>query len=165
MNAAERRVLIERYREGDHEIEAALGDITKEELDAQSFPGEWSAREVVHHLADAEMIGAVRLRRLLAEDRPTFASYDEQEYARRLHYGRSIESSLAVVEAVRRSTAELLRRMSEAEWARAGISADQSDYTVEHWLQSYAAHCHDHADQIRRRRAGAMEAPGSSDTE
>ena len=159
MNAAERRVLIERYREGYAELVAALAEITRDELDAHPFPGEWSAREVAHHLADAEMIGAVRLRRLLAEDHPTLAEYDEQEYARRLHYGRPIESSLAVVEAVRRATSDLLRRMTEAEWARGGAHTELGDYSVERWLQGYAAHCHDHADQIRRLRAAVADAP------
>ena len=32
----------------------------------------WTAREIVHHLADSEMAAAVRLRLILAEDRPTF---------------------------------------------------------------------------------------------
>jgi hypothetical protein len=152
MNAAERRVLIERYREGYGEVQEALVGISKDELDAHADEGEWSAREVVHHLADSEMIGAIRLRRLLAEERPSLEGYDEQEFARRLHYGRPIESSLALIEAVRRATGELLRRLTEAEWARSGAHSEIGEYSVETWLQAYAAHCRDHADQIRRLR-------------
>ena len=33
----------------------------------------------------------VRLRRLIAEDAPVIAGYDEPEWARRLHYERPIE--------------------------------------------------------------------------
>jgi hypothetical protein len=153
MNAAERRVLIERYREGYHEVEAVLAGITRDELDAHPDEEEWSVREVVHHLADSEMIGAIRLHRLLAEDHPALERYDEQEFARRLHYGRPIESSLVLVEAVRRATGELLRRLTETEWARTGIHSELGEYSVERWLQAYAPHCHDHADQIKRLRA------------
>ncbi len=157
MNAAEQRVLIERYREGYREIEQALAGVSKEELDAHPLPGEWSVREVVHHLADSEMVGALRLRRLLAEDHPTLGAYDENAFARGLHYGRPIEPSLAVVDAVRHATAELLRRMTEAEWARTGTHSEIGEYSVERWLQTYASHCHDHADQIRRLRAAVAE--------
>jgi hypothetical protein len=98
------------------------------------------------------MTSAIRLRRLLAEEHPTIEGYDEQEFARRLHYERPIESSLLVVDAVRRSTADLLRRLTEQEWSREGTHSESGAYSVETWLQIYAAHCHDHADQIRRVR-------------
>ena len=40
------------------------------------------------------MTAAVRLRLLLAEDRPTIQGYDQDEFARRLHYDRPHEASL-----------------------------------------------------------------------
>jgi hypothetical protein len=158
MNAAERRVLLERYREGYPAVVESLAGITKDELDAHPMTNAWSAREIVHHLADSEMTSAIRLRRLLAEERPTIQGYDEEEFARRLHYERPIESSLLVVDAVRRSTAEILRRLSEHDWTRAGTHSESGAYSVETWLQIYAAHCHDHADQIRRTREAAASA-------
>jgi len=39
-------------------------------VDARPALGKWSAREIVHHLADSEMTSAIRLRRLIAEERP-----------------------------------------------------------------------------------------------
>ena len=54
----------------------------------------WSVREIVHHLADSEMTAAVRLRLLLAEDRPTIQATIRIEFARRLHYDRPHEASL-----------------------------------------------------------------------
>jgi hypothetical protein len=64
-------------------------------------PGRWSAREIVHHLADSEMTAAIRLRRLLAEERPAIQGYDQEEFARRLHYDRPHEASLELFRAVR----------------------------------------------------------------
>ena len=94
MDEATRRSLVERYKDGYRVVTEALAGISEGELDARPGPGEWTPREVVHHLADSEMTSAIRLRRLIAEDRPTIAGYDEQEFARRLHYDRPIESSL-----------------------------------------------------------------------
>src|SRR5688500_11217200 len=94
MDHDERTRLIAQYRDGYAAIAEALLKITPEELDARPGPGRWTPREIVHHLADSEMTSAVRLRRLLAEDRPAIVGYDQNEFARRLHYDRPHESSL-----------------------------------------------------------------------
>ena len=66
------------------------------------------------------MSGAIRLRRLIAEDEPIIQAYDQDVYAQRLHYDRPIAASLAALAAVRALTAELLDRLTEAEWQRTG---------------------------------------------
>ena len=154
MNAAERRALIDRYREGIDEVDKALAGATAEELDRRPAADEWSARDVAHHLADSETMSTIRLRRLLAEDEPLIHAYNEAEFARRLHYDRPIEPSLAVFGAVRLANIELLDTLNEDEWARTGTHSDDGPYSVESWLQIYADHGHDHADQIRRARDG-----------
>lgn len=155
MDDARRRTLIERYKDGPRVVAEALDQITEAELDARPAPDEFSARDVVHHLADSEMTSAIRLRRLLAEDRPTIVGYDEQEFARRLHYDRPIDASLEAVKAARRTTAEILERMTEADWAREGTHSESGRYGAEDWLEIYSAHAHDHAAQIVRARASA----------
>jgi hypothetical protein len=154
MDATERRTLIDRYREGVAAVHDAVRGATADELDRRPAPKEWSAREVAHHLADSETMSTIRLRRLLAEDDPLIQAYDETEFSRRLHYDRPIEASLAVFAAVRASNVELLGALTEDEWRRTGTHSEEGPYSVEDWLQIYAAHGHDHADQIRRARAG-----------
>ena len=155
MDARERAQLIERYEGGYAEVEAALAGISETELDAREGPDEWSAREIVHHLADSEMTSAIRLRKLLAEDNPTIQGYDEPEFARRLHYERPLEGSLLAFKGARESTASLLATLSESDWIRSGNHTESGPYSVETWLTIYAAHGHDHADQISRARAPA----------
>ena len=113
MDRAHRAELIARYRAGADAVDAALAGAGDAELDAVPQDGGWSPRMVVHHLADSESNSYLRLRKLLAEDRPIVQGYDEAEYARRLHYDRPVETSLAVFRAVRASTAELLERLEE----------------------------------------------------
>ena len=154
MNADERRSLIDQYRDGVAEVHRALDGATTEELDRRPAPKEWTAREVAHHLADSETMSTIRLSRLLAEDAPLIQAYDENQFAERLHYDRPIDQSLAVFAAVRAANVELLMTLTEPEWQRAGTHSDDGPYSVETWLQIYAAHGHDHADQIRRAREG-----------
>ncbi len=155
MDQQARERLIAQYRDGYAAIAEALLKITPEELDARQAPGRWSAREIVHHLADSEMTAAVRLRRLLAEERPVIQGYDQDLFARRLHYDRPHETSLELFRCVRQATAELLERLEPTEWLREGTHSESGRYTVDTWLEIYAEHPHKHARQIREARAGA----------
>jgi hypothetical protein len=155
MEIAERERLIARYQAGYDEIVAALAGITDTELDTPEAPGEWSPRQIAHHLADSEMTSAIRLRRLLAEENPLIIGYDQEEFARKLHYDRPIEPSLLAFRYARESTAAILHALSEAEWLRGGRHNEYGSLSVEEWLIYYASHAHDHADQIRRARGVA----------
>jgi hypothetical protein len=146
----DRATLIATYKEGPDIIAKAVEGLTDAELDRRPGPADWTAREVVHHLADAETRAAVRLRQLLAEDAPTIQGYDEELYARTLHYDRPIDASLAVVRAVRTATGELLDRLGPDDFSRSGTHTESGPYSVDTWLELYAAHAHDHADQLRR---------------
>jgi len=153
LDPTERASLIERYRAGHAALVAAVEGVADDELDAHPIEGEWSVREVVHHVADSEMTSAIRLRRLIAEDDPLIVGYDGDEFARRLYYGdRPIAPSLAAVAAARSTTADILDRLSEAQWARTGTHSESGPYGVEAWMRIYASHAHDHADQIREVR-------------
>lgn len=153
MNAAEREALIDRYEDGYRAVAAALEGITAAELEAREAPGEWSPREIVHHLADSELTSAVRLRLLIAEDAPTIVGYDQEAFVRNLFPRRPIEASLAALQAARAATTPILRLLADEQWRRAGTHTESGHYTAEDWLRIYGVHAHGHADQIRRARA------------
>jgi hypothetical protein len=151
-----RAALLAAYTAGPDVIRATVEGLGPVELDARPADGGWTPREVVHHTADSEMTSAIRLRRLIAEDDPLIVGYDGDEFARRLHYDdRPIEPALAAIAAARATTVQILDRLTEAEWARTGTHSESGTYGVERWLEIYATHCHDHADQIRRALAEA----------
>lgn len=153
MDAARRRMLIERYKDGYRVVRDAVDQLSAGELDVAAEGSDWTPRQIVHHLADSETMSGIRLRRLLAEDQPVLEGYDENAFARRLHYDRPIAASLEVLRAVRMASAEILERLSEAEWARGGTHSESGAYSVETWLEIYAAHAHEHAEQMLRGRA------------
>jgi len=83
---------------------------------------------------------------------PAIQGYDEPVWARRLHYDRPIEPSIAVMRAVRASSLQLLESLTAEEWSRTGTHSESGAYGIEEWVRIYASHPHDHADQIRRAR-------------
>ncbi|GAC1485369.1 MAG: putative metal-dependent hydrolase [Candidatus Dormibacteria bacterium] len=150
------KALLARYRQGPDRIAATVRGLSDAELDYKPSDGGWSPREVVHHTADSELTSAIRLRRLIAEDRPEIIGYDGDEFARKLYYAqRPIEPSLEAIRGARETSASILERLTEGGWKRAGTHSELGPYSVEKWLEIYSRHCHDHAEQIERAVAEA----------
>jgi hypothetical protein len=151
MTTAERQDLIARYAAGFAEVQAALAGFPADRLTANPRAGQWSAAEVVHHLADSEMNSAIRLRKLLCEDGAQLQGYDQDLYAVRLRYNeRPLEPALLAFQAARATSLQIINGLDEDDWRRAGTHSEHGAYTMEDWLRIYAAHAHQHADQIRR---------------
>ena len=153
MTVVERLTLIDKYAAGYQAVAKALEGFPTESLAAHPIPGKWSAREIVHHLADSESTSAIRLRRLLVEDKPLIAGYDQDLFASRLRYNeREMAPSLEAFRSARSTTSQLLGLMSDDDWKREGVHSESGRYTAEDWLTIYAAHAHNHAAQIQRLR-------------
>src|SRR5438128_2523059 len=109
MTTKERTALIKEYKDGCRQVADALKGISEQELDFHRASGKWSAREIVHHLADSETNSAIRLRKLLVEMNPYIQGFDQDEFAKKLQYSkRPIEPAMKAFEAARQTTGEIL---------------------------------------------------------
>lgn len=152
--ASDRAALIDRYANGPAVLKAALAKIPKEAMQWRPGPGKWSAHEVIVHCADSETNAHGRLRTLLAEEQPVIQGYDQDRWATKLDYhALPLEPALVTVEAVRANTVALLRRLTDADWARAGRHTESGRYGAEDWLRIYAEHLEIHARQLDRNLA------------
>src|SRR5438045_5779982 len=153
MTLEERQQLVAQYKAGYDEVARNLDGFPEESLTVNAIDGQWSAAEIVHHLADSETTSALRLRRLLVEDHPLIQGYDQDAFAARLNYNnRDIAPALEAFRCARATTAQLFDFMEDNDWRREGTHSESGAYTAEDWLTIYAAHAHNHAAQIRRLR-------------
>ncbi len=158
MTKEERQKLILRYASGYDEVVDSLKGFPAAALVAHPIPGKWSAREIVHHLADSETVSAQRLRKLLTEEYPVMQPYDQETYAVLLRYNlRDMAPALEAFRCARATTLQLLELMADEDWARPGWHPEHGLYTAAHWLSIYAAHAHNHAAQIRRLREAVKQ--------
>jgi hypothetical protein len=150
----ERAALVDRYARGPSLLRAAFAAAPEAARSFRSAPGRWSPRQVVCHCADAEMIAAVRIRFVLAEDHPVLVGYDQDRWAERLPYEDfPPEVALAVVDSVCAHTAALLRRLPEEAWEREAAHSESGRTTADDWLRAQAGHLAGHAGQIERAHA------------
>lgn len=150
MTPERRAQLIEQYRSGPDEFDAALAEVPAEALDWIPAQDEWSIRQIVLHCADAEAVGYARVRMLMAEPSPLIVSYDQDRWATCLDYATvPIGPALSVICAVRELTSILLDTLPAEAWTRTGHHTESGAYSADDWLTMYGAHLLVHVIQIR----------------
>ena len=127
-----------------------LGELSESQLDSRESAGDWSVRQVVHHLADVEVGDAMRLRLMLAHESPLIVAYDEELFSANLHYDRQIESSVGTFFALRMSNGAILEQIAAEDWSRQGRHEEHDLYTVEILVRKSIEHDRAHLAQIQR---------------
>jgi len=145
--------LLERFRRGPELLAVATTGASNPELDYVPGPGEWSARQIACHLADAEVVGTDRMRRTIAEDNPAVVWFDEQAWAEHLDYNRrKISNVLETFRLLRHDNHDLLKSLPESAYSRTCLHSKDGTVTLLDLLRTYAEHAEGHARQIMETR-------------
>lgn len=151
MDKLERTNLIEQYGRGYQELLDCLDEIPKEMWQFKPEPKEWSVHEIIVHLADSETNSALRARLLISQPGKTIMAYDQDLWAIDQDYhSQSWQDALAGLKWSRTTTHALVRDLPEETWAHTVTHPEfEEPYSLELWLQIYAAHIPGHIEQIR----------------
>jgi hypothetical protein len=145
--------LLERFRRGPELLAVVLTGVFGEEEDFRPAPEKWSAREIMAHLADSELVGGHRCRQIAAEDNPTLIAFDQELWARNLNYaGRKPKQSLESFRRLRAENYELLKALPESAFERAGNHTEAGRMTLGELVERIAGHTESHARQLQERR-------------
>ncbi len=145
------KAAVQRYEEATEQFLEVVSQLSDSQLDASSN-GSWSARQVIHHVADSEAQSYARLRRLIAEPGTQIQGYDEAGWGENETLGYTelpVAQSLAVFKAVRASSLEIIKRLKPAQLDNSGTHSESGEYTIKTWLETYINHPLEHAEQIR----------------
>jgi hypothetical protein len=145
------KIAADSYAQATAEFLSVANQLSEEELDASNTGG-WTARQIIHHVADSEAQSYARLRRLIAEPGTNIQGYDEAGWGESETLGYKvlpIAQSLDVFQAVRASSLEIIKRLKSNELDNSGIHSDSGEYTVMTWLETYISHPLEHAVQIK----------------
>jgi hypothetical protein len=151
--------LVHAYAEGPRLLESAVSGIPEAEVRFKPGPEHWSIHENVVHVADAELVGAVRMRFVLAEPGAPLVAFDQTRWAQALGYSsQSLAGALRLFRLIRESTADLLRRAPADSWEQAGMHSEAGPQTLEWIVEHFADHVHYHLRTIAKRRRQYAEA-------
>ncbi|MBL8799228.1 MAG: DinB family protein [Planctomycetia bacterium] len=145
--------LIEAYLAGAEALAEAIRGLGPAALRARPVAGTWSTLEVVCHLADAEALFADRMKRVLAEDRPTLLFADPERFAAALAFdARDAVEEVACVGAIRRQMARILRAQPPDAWQRVGVHSKEGERTLEQLVRKAIDHLEHHLTFVRAKR-------------
>ncbi|HEV8340396.1 MAG TPA: DinB family protein [bacterium] len=145
--------LIHAYAEGPELLESAVADISPDERRYKPGPEHWSIHENVVHVAECDLIAATRIRYVWGEPGKPLVAFDETHWARAMDYSaQSFEGSLALLRAVRATTADMLRRAPAEVWGQTGMHTELGPQSLEWIVQYFIDHVHYHLRTIAKRR-------------
>jgi hypothetical protein len=114
-------------------------------------PEAWSIAEIAAHLADSEIVGAWRIRSVLAQDNVPMQAYDQNAWASAFRYAYTpAAESVALFATLRQATLRLVKRVDSARHQHAGMHAERGRESIPHILRMYAGHDLNHLGQIER---------------
>ncbi len=145
--------LVESYLAGPQALRQAVRGMSREQVLARPVPGKWSTLEVVCHLADFDPIIADRMKRVIAEEKPTLVGADENRFAAALHYhDRDLEEELTIIDRTRSQMARIFRQLPADALQRIGQHNERGPLTLEQLLTSATNHIPHHVKFIGEKR-------------
>jgi uncharacterized damage-inducible protein DinB len=152
-----RLLLLPQLAEMPGHLRTAVANLSPDQLDTAYRPGGWTVRQVVHHLADAQMNWYIRIKLAVTEDSPVVKPYDEARWAE-LHDARtaSPDPSLMLLDGLYRRWVELFQTLSEEQWKRRIVHPERGIMLMDTMLALCVWHGRHHTAHITelRKREG-----------
>jgi hypothetical protein len=138
-------------------LRAAFEEMDDATVRLPERPGKWSMIDVIHHLADGEMVVGVRIRMIVAQDCPPIVAYDQDLWSQKLHYrDASLSRVLTQFAVMREANLSLARQLTPHDMQRVGIHTERGAESVGYTLRLLAAHDLVHLDQLQRIRRAVV---------
>jgi hypothetical protein len=141
---------IESYGKAYQLLVNALERFPREMWQFRPTPDRWTVHEILVHIADSEANSYIRCRRLLAEPGSAVLGYDEEKWARDLHYhDQSTDEALELFRWLRRKSYTLIEKLPEAAWANTVDHSEIGLMSLDDWLDIYERHIPEHIEQMQ----------------
>jgi len=145
--------ILDLFRRGPEILDEALVGVSEAESRFIPAPGKWTVRQVARHLTDTEIVAGMRLRQMIAEDRPLMAVFDQDLWADSLRYNECDPfDSAAKFRVLRMDMSAILEALPAAAFERVGLHPERGAATLGEWVSRFGIHVEKHAGQIRRAR-------------
>lgn len=152
-DSADRPIWLAQLAEAPAKLRAAVAGLNDAQLDTSYREGGWTLRQVVHHLADAQMNWYIRPKLAVTEDMPVTKTYAEQSWAE-LSDARTapVEASLKIFEGVTERWCIFFASLSPSAWSRSFQNPEWGTLSVEDVLRAIAWHTRHHTAHITEMR-------------
>jgi hypothetical protein len=149
-NTLDLDMIINTIKSFPDDVKQLAAQLENGKMDTPYRMGGWTARQVIHHVADSHSHALLRIKCAISEDNPTIKPYAEDIYATLYDYDLPIESSLQVLQGIHLKWSYILEHLSPAQWNRTYFHpGSQKVFTVKHASAVYDWHCRHHLGHLR----------------
>lgn len=151
------RALVDVIADTPKRLAQLLETIGPDRINLPPAPGKWSARDILAHLADGEVVFAFRLRQTLAQDSHVIQPFDQDAWAK-TYASCDARTALAAISAVRAWNLALIRSLKPEDFAKPVTHPERGTMTFQTIVETMAGHDLNHIKQIEAiagRAAGA----------
>jgi hypothetical protein len=149
--------LLEAYRLAPGRLRSVVAGLAPGELQARPVAGKWSILEIARHVADSELVGAVRVRMVTAQPGVQLPGYNQDLWTARLRHNDAdpalLEETLGLFAHLRAVTGRIFAAARGDDWGATGTHPEYGDVSLRNLLELYADHGERHIEQILERRA------------
>ena len=156
LTPTERKQRIARLEELPASLESSIAGLNNAQLDAAPGAGDWSIRQIVHHVADSHLVGYARMKLILTEKKPILKPYDQDAWERLPDAALPPSVSLDILRGLHARWSAMLASLPEESWARTGVHLDNGLMTLDDLLGVYAGHGDAHLAQIAKTRQSVV---------
>lgn len=126
-------------------IQACLQNFTSPLFDTPYRPGGWTARQVIHHLADSHMNAYIRCKWMLTENTPLIKAYDEKAWAETPETKSDPVLSVALLKALHTKWVFLLRGLTADDLQKSFLHPETNKHvSLNRLIALYAWHGEHH---------------------
>ncbi|MBC8046435.1 MAG: bacillithiol transferase BstA [Fimbriimonadaceae bacterium] len=131
-------------------LKTTVNGITEQQLETPYRPEGWTARQVIHHIADSHMNAYIRFKLSLTESNPIIKPYMENKWALLDDNAVDINVSLQITELIYKRWVPILRSMRMEGFDRTYIHPEHNkQFTLKYALGLYAWHSKHHLAHIK----------------
>lgn len=130
-------------------LEAAVRNMTDQQLDTPYRDGGWTVRQVIHHVPDSHMNSYIRIKWTLTEETPVIKAYDEKSWALTAETRLPPDISINFLKALHVKWTTLMRKLTPQELKKEFIHPDNmKKVPLERLIHLYAWHGDHHLAHI-----------------
>ncbi len=141
--------LIQQIEKLPSEVEKIVNTLTIKQLDTPYREGGWTARQVVHHLADSHINAYIRTKWILTENAPLIKAYDEKAWADTAETKLDPGISIELLKALHIKWVALFKRLDQAELKREFIHPEtKKNVAMDRLIATYSWHGEHHLGHL-----------------
>lgn len=129
-------------------LHALIDPLTPAQADRNPEPGKWSIREIIAHLADCELVFAVRLRQTLAEEHHIIQPFDQAKWGER-YTAYDLQSAFVLFTATRNWNLKFLTTVTGDDRHHPTTHPERGTMTLWTIVETIAGHDLNHLQQVQ----------------